>query len=111
DRRPRAPEPAKPGSPANIQGTIDIRDVSFRYGNRRVIDHVSLSIRPGEMIGLVGTTGAGKSTLVNLVCRFYDVSDGAVLADGIDIRSFRIAEYRRHIGIVLQDPFLFYATI
>ena len=63
------------------------------------------------MIGLVGPSGAGKSTLVNLVCRFYDVAEGAILVDGIDIRSFPVAEYRRNIGIVLQDPFLFYGTI
>ena len=60
------------------------------------------------MIGLVGPSGAGKSTLVNLVCRFYDVAEGAILVDGIDIRSFPVEEYRRHIGVVLQDPFLFY---
>ncbi len=63
------------------------------------------------MIGLVGPSGAGKSTLVNLVCRFYDVSDGAMLVDGVDIRSLPVEEYRRHIGIVLQEPFLFYGTI
>jgi ATP-binding cassette subfamily B protein len=111
DRVPSVPEPAHPVSPGKIAGAIEIRDVRFRYGNRQVIDGVGLSIRPGEMIGLVGTTGAGKSTLVNLVCRFYDVSDGAILVDGVDIRSFRVAEYRRNIGIVLQDPFLFFGTI
>ena len=63
------------------------------------------------MIGLVGPSGAGKSTLVNLVCRFYDVGDGAILVDGVDIRSFPVADYRRHIGIVLQEPFLFFGTI
>ena len=63
------------------------------------------------MIGLVGPSGAGKTTLVNLVCRFYDVAEGAVLVDGTDIRSFPIEEYRRHIGLVLQEPFLFYGTI
>ena len=63
------------------------------------------------MIGLVGPSGAGKSTLVNLICRFYDVAEGAILVDGIDIRSLPVAEYRRHIGIVLQEPFLFYGTI
>ena len=72
---------------------------------------VNLSIRPGEMIGLVGPSGAGKSTLVNLVCRFYDVGEGAIKVDGVDIRSFSVHEYRRHIGIVLQEPFLFYGTI
>jgi ATP-binding cassette subfamily B protein len=111
DRAPSVPEPAHPVSPGKVAGAIEIRDVRFRYGNRQVIDGVSLAIRPGEMIGLVGTTGAGKSTLVNLVCRFYDVSDGAILVDGVDIRSFRVADYRRNIGIVLQDPFLFFGTI
>jgi len=111
DRVPSVPEPANPVSPGKVQGSIQINDISFRYGNRQVIDDVTLAIRPGEMIGLVGTTGAGKSTLVNLVCRFYDVSDGAILVDGVDVRSFRVTEYRKHIGIVLQDPFLFYGTI
>ena len=63
------------------------------------------------MIGLVGHTGAGKSTLINLVCRFFDVAEGAILADGVDIRSYKVEPYRRNVGIVLQDPFLFYGTI
>lgn len=111
DRLPSVPEPANPVQPGKIRGEIELRNIGFRFGNRQVIDNVSLSIRPGEMIGLVGTTGAGKSTLVNLVCRFYDVSEGAVLVDGTDLRSFPVTEYRKNIGIVLQDPFLFYGTI
>ena len=63
------------------------------------------------MIGLVGHSGAGKTTIVNLVCRFYDVTEGALLVDGVDIRSYPLEEYRSHIGIVLQEPFLFYGTI
>ncbi len=111
DRVPSVPEPARPVSIGKVRGEIQIRNVNFRYGNRQVIDDVSLAIEPGEMIGLVGTTGAGKSTLVNLVCRFYDVSEGAIVVDGVDVRSFRVADYRQNIGIVLQDPFLFYGTI
>jgi len=111
DRPPGVPEPAHPVHPGKIRGAIEVHNASFRFGSRQVIDAVSLQVQPGEMIGLVGTTGAGKSTLVNLVCRFYDVSEGAVLVDGTDIRSFPIAEYRRSIGIVLQDPFLFWGTI
>jgi ATP-binding cassette subfamily B protein len=111
DRPPGVPEPAHPVHPEKIHGAIEIRNASFRFGSRQVIDGVNLDVKPGEMIGLVGTTGAGKSTLVNLVCRFYDVSEGSVLVDGTDIRSFPIAEYRRHIGIVLQDPFLFWGSI
>lgn len=111
DRSPSVPEPAHPVAPGVLQGDIELRNVGFRYGNRLVLDGVSLHIRPGEMVGLVGPTGAGKSTLVNLVCRFYDVGEGAVSVDGKDIRAFPVADYRRNIGIVLQDPFLFYGTI
>ena len=85
--------------------------MSFRYGNRIVVQDLDLEIKPGEMIGLVGPSGAGKSTLVNLVCRFYNVSEGSILVDGTDIRSFAVEDYRRRIGIVLQEPFLFYGTI
>ena len=111
DRAPSVPEPARPVQPGRLEGRISLRNVGFRYGNRRVLDDVSLEIRPGEMIGVVGPTGAGKSTLVNLVSRFYDVHEGAVLVDGVDIRSFPVTAFRRNIGMVLQDPFLFYGTL
>ena len=107
DRVPSVAEPVKPVHPGRVQGRVELRDVKFSYGTRQVINGVSLSIAPGEMIGLVGPSGAGKSTLVNLVCRFYDVASGSILVDGTDIRSFPIEEYRRNIGIVLQEPFLF----
>jgi ATP-binding cassette subfamily B protein len=105
------PEPAKPVHLPALQGDIEVRDVGFRYGNRTVLRGVSLAIASGEMIGLVGHSGSGKSTLVNLICRFYDVSEGAILVDGADIRSLAVGEYRRHIGLVLQEPFLFFGTI
>jgi ATP-binding cassette subfamily B protein len=105
------PEATNPVHLERIQGRIDIKDAGFRYGNRAVIRGVSLSIKPGEMIGLVGHSGSGKSTLVNLICRFYDVSEGAIQVDGVDIRSLPIPEYRRNIGLVLQEPFLFFGTI
>lgn len=111
DRVPTVPEPEHPVPTGHIKGRIELRNVSFRYGNRAVVDSFNLTIEPGEMIGLVGPSGAGKSTLVNLVCRFYDVGAGTVLVDGHDIREYGIADYRRHIGIVLQDPFLFFGTI
>ncbi|HEX4149206.1 MAG TPA: ABC transporter ATP-binding protein, partial [Pirellulales bacterium] len=111
DRVPSVPEPSNPVHLEKFQGEIELQNVGFRYGNRPVVEGVNLSIRPGEMIGLVGPSGAGKSTLVNLVCRFYDVGEGAIKVDGVDIRSFSVHEYRRHIGIVLQEPFLFYGTI
>jgi ATP-binding cassette subfamily B protein len=105
------PEPAKPVPMDKVQGRIQVRDVGFRYGNREVNRGINLNIAPGEMIGLVGHSGSGKSTLVNLICRFYDVSEGAILVDGVDIRSYAISDYRQNIGLVLQEPFLFFGTI
>ncbi len=94
-----------------VKGGISMRGVGFRYGNRAVTMGIDLDIAPGEMIGLVGHGGSGKSTLVNLICRFYDVSSGSIALDGRDIRSIGIADYRRCIGLVLQEPFLFFGTI
>jgi ATP-binding cassette subfamily B protein len=106
------PEPLHPVAlPAQVQGHITLRDVGFRYGNRAVIRQLNLDIQPGQMIGLVGHSGSGKSTLVNLICRFYDLSEGAIELDGTDIRQLKVADYRRQIGLVLQEPFLFFGTI
>ncbi|MCZ2344161.1 MAG: ABC transporter ATP-binding protein/permease [Bacteroidales bacterium] len=111
DKRASVPEPTHPVDPGRLRGAIELKDVRFKYGMREVLHGLNLTVRPGEMIGLVGHSGAGKSTLVNLICRFFDVAEGAILADDVDIRSYPIAGYRRNIGIVLQDPFLFYGTI
>lgn len=105
------PEPANPRPLPQVTGQISMRDVGFRYGNRSVIRNLDLDIQPGEMIGLVGHSGSGKSTLVNLICRFYDVTQGSVKIDGVDIRSVAIADYRSNVGLVLQEPFLFFGTI
>jgi len=105
------PEPQNPVKIKEVKGQIELREVGFRYGNRAVNRGVSLNIQPGEMIGLVGHSGSGKSTLVNLICRFYDVAEGAILLDGVDIRSYAVADYRQNIGLVLQEPFLFFGTI
>ncbi|HEY8025968.1 MAG TPA: ABC transporter ATP-binding protein, partial [Burkholderiaceae bacterium] len=105
------PEPTQPVHLEKINGRIELRDVGFRYGNRAVNRGINLTIEPGEMIGLVGHSGSGKSTLVNLICRFYDVAEGSIRVDGVDIRSLPIAEYRSNIGLVLQEPFLFFGTI
>jgi len=111
DHVSNVPEPMQPVQTGALQGRIDMKGLGFRYGNRSVIRGLDLQIRPGEMIGLVGHSGSGKSTLVNLICRFYDVTDGAISVDGIDIRRFGVADYRRNIGLVLQEPFLFFGTI
>jgi ATP-binding cassette subfamily B protein len=105
------PEPTQKVALPEVKGKIELRDVGFRYGNRAVNRGINLQIQPGEFIGLVGHSGSGKSTLVNLICRFYDVSEGAILLDGVDIRSYPVANYRSNIGLVLQEPFLFFGTI
>ena len=111
DHHSNVPEPAQPVNAGVPSGEIVLQRVAFRYGARAVIRQLDLHIRPGEMIGLVGHSGSGKSTLVNLICRFYDVTDGSIKADGIDLRRFAVADWRRHIGVVLQEPFLFFGTI
>lgn len=105
------PEPTHPVHLPNVSGAIELRGVGFRYGTRSILQDINLTIKPGEMIGLVGHSGSGKSTLVNLICRFYDVAEGSIRIDGVDIRSLPVAEYRRNIGLVLQEPYLFFGTI
>lgn len=111
DRQSSVPEPIQPIEPAHPRGAIEIRHVSFHYGARTVLKDLSISIRPGEMIGLVGPSGAGKTTLINLLCRMYDVAEGSILVDGVDVRRFPVKSYRRQLGLVLQDPFLFHGTV
>ncbi|MFW9616414.1 ABC transporter ATP-binding protein [Aquabacterium sp.] len=111
DHVSNVPDPVNPVKMPLVKGGISLDNIGFRYGSRSVIRGVSLDIQPGEMIGLVGHSGSGKSTLVNLICRFHDVSDGAISIDGTDIRRIAVADYRRNIGLVLQEPFLFFGTI
>lgn len=112
DQVSSVPEPSNPVQlPPLVQGRISLHDVGFRYGSRQVIRNLNLDIQPGEMIGLVGHSGSGKSTLVNLINRFYDVTEGSIQLDGIDIRRLAVADYRSQIGLVLQEPFLFFGTV
>jgi ATP-binding cassette subfamily B protein len=95
-----------------VKGEIVLENVSFGYEKHHLVLHeVNLHIRPGEMIGLVGPSGSGKTTLINLICRFYDPTRGRILLDGKDLREIRMHDLRRHIGVVLQDNFLFPGTI
>ena len=103
---------ATPTVPTEVRGDIVIDRVSFGYGDGDEILHdISLHIAPGEFIGLVGRSGVGKSTLINLLMRMYDVDDGAILLDGVDIRDIPQAELRRRIGVVLQENFLFAGSV
>ena len=95
-----------------LDGQIEFRQVSFSYeGAQPALRDISLRVEPGQMIGLCGPSGAGKSTFVNLICRFYDVTDGQILIDGVDIRDYDVKWLRRQIGMVLQEPYLFHGTI
>jgi ATP-binding cassette subfamily B protein len=95
-----------------IYGAVELKDVRFTYDkNKMVLEGVSIDVKPGEMIGLVGHSGAGKSTIINLLSRFYDVTDGQILIDGIDIKKIKVDDLRRQIGVVLQEPFLFPGTV
>jgi len=96
----------------HLVGDIELRNVTFSYdGVRRVLKDINLKIGAGEMIGLAGPSGGGKTTMVNLICRFYDVMEGAILIDGVDVRDYDVHDLRRRIGVVLQEPFLFYGTV
>jgi ATP-binding cassette, subfamily B, bacterial len=93
-------------------GSVSFRDVTFGYEpDQPVLREIEFHANPGEMIGIVGRSGAGKTTLVNLLCRFYDVDQGAIEIDGIDIRKIRLEDLRSQIGVVAQDPFLFGGTV
>ena len=96
-----------------VQGEIQFEDVSFHYSENKenVLSHVNLDVKPGEYVALVGSSGAGKTTLCSLIPRFYDVTGGAVRLDGIDIRDVKLKDLRRQIGIVQQDVYLFPGTI
>jgi ATP-binding cassette subfamily B protein len=99
--------------PTVTHGAVELRDVSFRYpgANRDALSAVRLSVPAGQRVALVGETGAGKSTLLKLLARFHDPTSGAVLVDGVDLRSVDLTAYRRRLGYVPQEPFLFTGTI
>ncbi|HEX2319807.1 MAG TPA: ABC transporter ATP-binding protein [Streptosporangiaceae bacterium] len=107
------PQPEHPVRARRLRGEIELADVHFSYKNSRqeAVAGVSLKITPGETVALVGQTGAGKSTLVKLIARFYDATGGQVLVDGTDVRDFDLASYRQQLGVVPQEPYLFPGTI
>nr|WSX25267.1 ABC transporter ATP-binding protein/permease [Streptomyces tubercidicus] len=112
DAAEQDPDPAQPARPARIEGRVEFEDVSFRYAaDKPLIEDLSLAVHPGQTVAIVGPTGAGKTTLVNLLMRFYEVRGGRITLDGTDIAAMSREELRAHIGMVLQDTWLFGGTI
>ncbi|UCD52863.1 MAG: ABC transporter ATP-binding protein [Phycisphaerales bacterium] len=105
-------DPDEPLTCDAINGNIEFRNVWFAYHDENwVLKNLSFTVRPGQVIAIVGATGAGKSTIINLIGRFYDVQRGSVRISGHDVRRFRKADLRRHLGYVFQDPFVFAGTV
>ena len=111
DEAPEITDSPNPVPLARANGEVQFRDVSFQYANGRGIQQVSFHVPAGARVGIKGTTGAGKSTLLNLLMRFYDPQQGAVLLDGVDLRDYQLADVRRQFSVVLQEPVLFGASV
>ncbi|CAG7599087.1 putative multidrug resistance ABC transporter ATP-binding/permease protein YheH [Paenibacillus solanacearum] len=108
DEKDDLPEPARPIHLEKVEGSVVFDNVSFAYNpGEWVLKQIDLTIKPGETVAFVGATGAGKSSIISLLCRFYDVQEGSIRLDGTDIRDLPKQELRRHIGLVQQDVFLF----
>jgi ATP-binding cassette subfamily B protein len=112
DQSPDFVDPPHARPLARAAGAVAFRNVSFAYESReRVLDEVSFEVQPGSRLGIAGTTGAGKTTLVSLLTRFYDPNAGEILLDGVDLRQYRLADLRNQFAIVLQEPVLFSTSI
>jgi ATP-binding cassette subfamily B protein len=112
DTEPEVTDAPQPVRLEPVRGRVTFEHVTFAYdGVRQVLRGLSFDVAPGELIGLVGSSGGGKTTIVNLIARFYDVTGGAIRIDGVDLRRLETGHYRRQIGMVLQDPYLFHGTI
>lgn len=112
DTRPQLLEVNEPVKLNSLKGEIEFKNVSFSYdGIRPVLKNISFSIKEGEMIGLVGSSGGGKSTIISLIPRFYDVTRGEVLIDGVNVKQLDLESFRNQVGMVLQDPYLFHGSI
>ncbi len=105
-------DPEDPVELTNVRGKIDFNDVTFAYDEENnILEHFDLHVSPGETIALVGPTGAGKTTIINMLTRFYDVSAGSVQVDDVDVRDASLQSLRREVGVLMQDPFIFRGTV
>jgi ATP-binding cassette subfamily B protein len=112
DTQPEVVDDPNPVHVGQLRGEVEFQRVTFAYdGVRQVIKGLSFKVEPGELIGLVGPSGGGKTTLINLLTRFYDVNGGRILIDGVDVRKLESGAYREQVGIVLQEPYLFHGSV
>lgn len=110
-KEPDVKKPKKGIRRKEMQGNIEFRNVSYEVEGEDIIHNISFSVEKGQTVGILGSTGAGKSTIMNLLCRFYDVTEGEVLVDGIDVKNWDLHDLRDNIGMAMQDVFLFSDTI
>ena len=112
DSEPEVKDRPHPVRLSPVRGRVTFDNVTFAYdGVRQILRGVSFDVQPGELVGLVGPSGGGKSTIVSLVARFYDVSGGGIRIDGVNVRDLDTGHYREQLGMVLQDPYLFHGTV
>ncbi len=111
DEVPGIQNPEKPLPPEKRQGAVAFNDVTFQYGEEKILHRIHLEIKPGSTLGIMGATGSGKTSLANLIPRYYDTSQGQILVDGVDVRRQDLKELRQSISVVMQDTFLFSDTL
>jgi ATP-binding cassette subfamily B protein len=112
DSEPEVRDAPEPMRLTPVKGRVSFDNVTFAYdGVRQILRGITFDVEPGELIGLVGPSGGGKSTVVNLIARFYDVTGGSIHIDGVDVRELEVGHYREQLGMVLQDPYLFHGTV
>lgn len=110
-KEPDVKKPKKGIKRKEMQGNIEFRNVSYEVEGEDIIHNISFSVEKGQTVGILGSTGAGKSTIMNLLCRFYDVTEGEVLVDGINVKNWDLHDLRDNIGMAMQDVFLFSDTV
>lgn len=108
---PQIKKPKKPVNRTRFEGAVEFRNVTYKAEDEDIINNVSFQVKKGQTVGIIGATGSGKSTIMNLLCRFYDVTDGEVLVDGVNVKELDLYALRDNIGMAMQDVFLFSDTI
>lgn len=108
---PDIKRPKKPVNHKKLEGNVTFKNVSYRADDEDILQNINFDVKKGETVGIIGTTGAGKSTIVNLMCRFFDATEGEVLVDGVNVKDYDMHDLRDNIGMAMQDVFLFSDTI